>query len=202
MVTKDNYIECDVLEQLPTLHRDNYNFETEFLTSHLPQNASVLQVGCMDGTRLLRLHQQRPDLELSGLEIEQDLVLTAQSLLSQHKIPATIIHGDITAPPPLTHYDYVVCLNHTLGYIPDQHKAIEMMKKLGKHVIISVYGEIWTPQLAQEYFKTLKLSIKETHHNKFILSDGWPIHRYTKQQIETWDGKIIKTPLGSLVIFS
>ena len=198
MVTKENYVECDVLEQLPKLHRDNYNFETEYLTQHLPRNATVLQVGCMDGTRILHLHQKRPDLKLSGLEIEHDLVITARNLLSKNTIPATIIEGDITNHPTLPYFDYVICLNHTLGYIPQQEKAMEMMKKLGKHVIISVYGETWTPQLAQEYFKTLKLSIKETHGKKFILSDGWPIHRYTKKDLESYS-KINPTPLGYLL---
>ena len=199
MVDKENFLNCDVLENLPTLHAENYNFETEYLIQVLPAKAKVLQVGSMDGTRLLRLFEKRPDLILTGLEIEPALVVASRSLLKHHKVAATIIEGDITQPPALGQFDYVICLNHTSGYIPNQHQALAGMKKLGKHVIVSVYGENWTPELAQEYFTTLGLAIMNTTPTQFTLSDGSTIHRYTRKEIDAWGGKARATPLGYLV---
>src|SRR5260221_5678259 len=133
-IAKDIYINCDELENLPAPNRENYLYEAELLQNELPQNATVLQVGSMDGMRIIRLLELRPDLQLTGLEIEDELVKIAEQNIARKKLNAKFITGDITKPPDLSQFDYVVCLNNTLGYIPNQEKAIEEMKKFGKIV--------------------------------------------------------------------
>ncbi len=202
MVDTENYVHCDDLEKLPPLHAENYTSETDFLVSVLPKKSRVLQIGSMDGTRISRLFEQRSDLNLTGLEIDHSLVVCARSFLKHHKVPAEIIEGDITAPIEVVAkgaYDFVICLNHTLGYIPDQDKAVEMMKQYGKRVVVSVYGEAWTPELAQEYFAVLGLLITEVHDDGFLLDDGSVIHRYSRKEVEKWGGKVLPTPLGYMV---
>lgn len=67
----------------------------------------------------------RPDLKFTGIEIEESLVELARKNVISAGLDAEFIHGDITNPPLLSMYDYVICLNNTLGYIPEQEKAID-----------------------------------------------------------------------------
>jgi len=75
------------------------------------------------------------------------------------------------------------------------------MKKLGKHVILSVYGEKFTDNLAKEYFpKALHLEVNKIDVNTFMLKDYSNVSRYTKREIESWNGELIETPLGYFAI--
>ncbi len=197
---KDTYVKCDDLDALPALLRDNYLYESDFLRRELPLNARVLQIGSMDGERIIRLLQLRPDLMLTGLEIEENLMKLAQEKLSSAQLTAEFIHGDITNPPDLPSFDYVICLNNTLGYIPDQSEALRGMKQLGKHLIISVYGEKFTDELAEEYFTILDLIIDHQTDNVFIMKDFTTIRRYSPQEVAAWGGTVIKTPVGWLLV--
>lgn len=199
---KDVYVKCDILEDLPKPNRDNWLFEIELLSKELPQNANVLQVGSMDGTRIIKLLEARPDLILTGIEIEEPLVELAKKNISEANFNANFIHGDITNPPDLSKFDYVICLNNTLGYIPDEQKAIDGMKKLGKKVIISVYGEKFDNDLAQAYFKTINLDIDHIDKNVIIMKDFTKVKRYTKEEVESWDCKITETPIGYFCILN
>jgi hypothetical protein len=91
--------------------------------------------------------------------------------------------------------------NNTLGYISNQKKAIKEMKKLGKIIIISVYGEKFDNTLARAYFKSLNLEIEQIEGNLFIMKDFTTIKRYTKEEVKAWGGKIIETPIGYLCMF-
>jgi SAM-dependent methyltransferase len=196
----DVYTKCDELENLPAQNRQNWLYEIELLRKEIPLNASVLQVGCMDGTRILKLLQERPDLHITGLEIESVFIPIAQAKIADAKFEATFLLGDITAPPPLPVFDYVICLNNTLGYIPDEEKAMSEMRKLGKKVIISVYGEKFTNELAHEYFKAINLSVEKIEGDCFYMKDFSSVKRYTKSEIKNWGGKIIETPIGYFCI--
>lgn len=194
---KDIYLNADELENLPVLNRKNYLYEAELLKKQIEQHAKVLQVGSMDGMRIVLLLTLRPDLQLTGLDIEEDLTNAAIKNILKRGLTAKFVTGDITNPPKLPQYDYIICLNNTLGYIPDDKKAIEKMKKLGKHVIISVYGEKFTDDLAKEYFpKVLHLEMNKIDGNTFMLKDYSNVKRYTKREVESWGGEIIETPLG------
>jgi len=201
--TKDIFIHCDELENLPKQNRDNYLYEITLLKKELPQNAHVLQVGSMDGMRIIRLLEVRPDLQITGLDIEEALVDLAKENVAKAGVPANFVLGDITNPPDtLSHYDYVLCLNNTLGYIPNQEKAIEEMKKLGNTVIISVYGEPFDDTLAYEYFKALNLELESIEHNQCILKDFSIVKRYTKEDVATWGSKILEAPIGYFCILN
>lgn len=194
---KDVYVNCDVMENIPIPNRDNYLKEIELLRHEFSANAQILQVGSMDGSRVIRLLEARPDLKITGLEIEADLVEFARQNLKAAGLYADFIQGDITAPPTLPHFDYVICLNNTLGYIPDQTKAIENMKQLGQ-VIISVYGEKFIDDLALSYFKSIHLDVNQIKNDFFIMKDFTTVKRYSKIEVESWGGKIIDTPIGYL----
>lgn len=197
---KDVYIKCDVLEDLPKPNRDNWLFEISLLSKKLPRNANVLQVGSMDGTRIIKLLEARPDLKLTGIEIEAPLVEFAKKNAAESGLNANFIHGDITNPPTLSQFDFVICLNNTLGYIPEEQKAINKMKPLGKNIIISVYGEKFNDKLARSYFKAINLEIDHIENDNFIMKDFTVVKRYSKKEVKSWRGKIIETPIGYFCI--
>ncbi|EKD43737.1 MAG: hypothetical protein ACD_72C00152G0006 [uncultured bacterium] len=97
-------------------------------------------------------------------------------------------------------FDYVICLNNTLGYIPEYDKAIKNMRKLGKTVIVSVYGEKFDNDLAREYFDSIKLEIDHIDGDKFVMKDFTTVKRFSKKEVESWSGEVIETPVGYFCI--
>lgn len=196
---RDIFVKCDELDRLPAGNRDNYLFELEWLASELPQGCHMLQVGSMDGMRIVRLLEVRPDVIPTGLEIEGDLVRLARHTVSQHGMSASFVHGDITAPPVgLDCYDYTICLNNTLGYIPNVNAAIDQMKKTAPTVVISVYGEKFDDALAERYFDAIGLAVREIVDDTIVLKDFSSVRRFPRSVVSTWGGRVIETPIGYL----
>jgi len=193
------YLKCDRLEKLPRANKNNWLFELNFIIKKIPKNSKVLQIGCMDGTRMVAILKRRRDLELVGLDVDDDLVKLARINLRKAGIKAKVITGDATKRLPTTGFDYILCLNNTLGYIPQEGKAMRNMKKAGQRVIISVYGEKFTDGLAKKYFDLMGLKISTIRHGRFITNIG-TIKRYSKSRVKSWGGKIIRTPIGYLTI--
>jgi hypothetical protein len=109
---------------------------------------------------------------------------------------ATVILGDVTKPLKVSDFDSVICLNNTLGYIPDQEKTLEAMKKLGKKVIVSVFGEAFTDESAKSYFTSIGLAIRSIDGNTFVMDDFVNVLRYSKEVVGSWHGEVTITPLG------
>jgi SAM-dependent methyltransferase len=193
---QDVFIHCDRLEDIPTLNRENWLKELELLAKILPKNARVLQVGSMDGTRAIHLLRTRPDLSITGLEIEPTFIDLAKKNVATARLNTAFVLGDITKPPPLPHFDCVICLNNTLGYIDAEKRAIAAMRSLGDQTIISVYGETFDEDAAHAYFDSIHLTIDHIEQDCFVMKDFGSIRRYTKKSIGKWGGSITKTPLG------
>lgn len=67
------HVNCDVLANIPKPNKDNWLKEIDLLRQEFSENAFVLQVGSIDGTRAIRLLEARPDLKITGLEVEAPL---------------------------------------------------------------------------------------------------------------------------------
>jgi len=199
---KDVYVNCDVLENLPKPNRENWLCEIELLRNQFPQNAKVLQVGSMDGTRIIHLLKARPDLDITGLEVERSLVNIAKRKIAAAGLGANFVCGDITNSPHLPRFDYVICLNNTLGYISEEERAIAEMRKLGKAAIISVYGEKFTDALARKYFTSLNLTTDRIEKDRFMLREFTSVKRYARKEVESWNAKITETPLGYFCVLA
>ncbi len=200
---KDIYIHCDELEHLPPMCRKNWEEEIALLAKTLKQRATVLQVGCMDGTRILALFQARPDLQISGLDIDQPLLEKARENFQKANVTVALHHRDITdgnLQKALGTFDDMLCLNNTLGYISDISGALKNMKRLGKRVIVSVYGEKFTDELAREYFSSIGLHLEGVKNNMFSLKDFVPVKRFTREEVQKWAQEIRETPLGYFCI--
>jgi SAM-dependent methyltransferase len=195
----ENLAGTDDLTDYTPLHRENYLLESAHLAESLPLGASVLQVGSMDGARAIGLLQARPDLRITGLDIEQGLTEVAVSNAAAAGVTATFVTGDILSPPTLPRFDFVICLNNTLSYIFEPHLAILKMHELSKCVIVSVFTDAYDLSEATSYCETLGLSIESTEAQAFVMSDGWRVHRFTNVDVESWGGEKTATPLGWLV---
>lgn len=193
---KDVFVRCDELENLPEPNRLNYLAELELLDGLLPSGASVLQVGSMDGQRIIRLSEMRPDLVLSGLEIEGELVELARSNIAAAGVDATIVLGDVTQPPRLSQFDFVLCLNNTLGYIDDVDAALREMRRVGDTAIVSVYGEAFGDELAVDYFKSIGLVVDRVEDNTIHVAGFGLVKRFARDEVESWGGKLVETPIG------
>ena len=196
-----SYSDFDELDNLPALNRENYIFETEFLAEHIPQKSKVLQVGSMDGIRAVRLLRIRLDIDFTGLDIDEDLTAEARRNVQSEKLPAQFVLGDITDPPEgLTNFDLVICLNNTLGFIPDTQKAISEMRRLGRQAYISVFGESFTDDLARQYFGQVGVHVDKITGDRFETSIG-TLKRFSRHEINSWAPKnITKTPLGYMAL--
>lgn len=191
-------IRWDKLDVLPKQNRVNWLFELKLLEREISKNASVLQVGCADATRMIAILERRPDLKITGLDIEKSFIPLAKKKLQNSGLNAHLIYGDITHPPKMVTFDWVICLNNTLGYIADDRRAIENMKKLGKKVIVSVYGERFDNELARDYFRAINMG-DVTISNNTMKTERGTVKRYTRDEVESWGGKIIDTPIGYFV---
>lgn len=199
---KEVFVNCDELEQLPAENRENYLFELEWLARELPHDASVLQVGSMDGMRALRLLEARPDLSVTGLEIEPELVKVARRTLSAEAKDAAFVEGDITDPPAeLSSFAYALCLNNTLGYIPDVEAAVRQMRRLGDTAVVSVYGERFDAELSARYFEAIGLAVREVDGDTFVLEDFSSVRRFPRDTVASWGGDtLVETPIGYLTV--
>jgi SAM-dependent methyltransferase len=154
----------------------------------------------MDGLRLIRLSMRRPDLRLTGLDIDAELIELARAHAGGAGIGIQFILGDITAPPPLERFDYAMCLNNTLGYIPEDGLAVARMRQVAGSVLVSVYGERTTDGLAGEYFGVLGTAVTGVRHlgdcDLIIVEGLGEVRRYHAERLETWTTEKQDTPLG------
>ena len=195
----DFYLNCDELEKLPKPNRDNWLYEIQWLKKHLPLRAKVLQIGCMDGTRILALLKARPDLKITGMDCEAPFLTIARQKIKKSKFKnVQFILGDITKPHPHLNnkFDAVICLNNTLGYIEKDKKAIQNMKKMGCRVILSVYGEKFTNPLAKKYLKTIHLHVTRIQNHRFYTKENVFVRRFTGEEVARWGGERTETPIG------
>lgn len=148
MTTNDSYLNCENFNTLPSIFREVYDLETDLICKLIKRKSNVLQVGPMDGHRMILIQDKRPDLQITSLEIDENFVKIANDKLTGRGIKWRVIQGDITKPSELEKFDWVICLNNTLGWVDNDKLAIENMKQLAPNVIISVFTDKFSDELA------------------------------------------------------
>lgn len=191
-----------ILDKLPAPNRQNWYFETDFLIDYIKPNSKVLQIGSCDGIRIDYLANKRKDWKFIGLEIDPKLSKEANKRLKKYNGRAKSVMGDARKIPlKKKSFDYVICLNNTLGYIPDDKTVIQELKRVtkpGGKIIISVYGTDWNNRMAKNYFKTLLVKKIRITGNKFLI-DGLKMKRYSRKDVTNLLGKkakIINSVIG------
>ena len=197
---KENYVRFDELEKLPRLNRENYLFEHQYLVRNIPQGASVIQVGSMDGMRAIRLAADRPDLRIVGLEIESELVELALRNVQAEGLNIEFLVGDIVDPPKtLAPADACICLNNTLGFIRKYNAALASIQSLGTHALVSVFGETFQDELARTYYAGIGMTVSKIDDDKIYTTGGDTLRRFRRQEVRSWGKILAETPLGYLV---
>ncbi|MEK6899113.1 MAG: class I SAM-dependent methyltransferase [Nanoarchaeota archaeon] len=93
-----------------------------------PQNSKTLDLMCGPGYLLNRIHQQRPDLELTGVDISEDFISYARSNYPD----INFIQADVLQWIPQKKYDAIICtagLHHLpywrhAGFIVSSHELL------------------------------------------------------------------------------
>jgi len=194
MGTSDIFERGDLIDSLPPLARANWLAECELVLKEVNPNKTILQAGCTSGGRILAFKAKIPELNISGLDYDPELIRRAKA-----KLPDTrFILADIDNPNLSEKFDVVLCLDNMLGYLKDESKAIAEMKALAKEkLMVSVYGGKFTNALARSYFKSLGTRIEHIEGNT-IFTKEFRMKRYAKDQIRALLGgcKITETPIG------
>eukprot|EP00746_Dinoflagellata_sp_MGD_P090032 gnl/MRDRNA2_/MRDRNA2_35520_c0_seq1.p1 gnl/MRDRNA2_/MRDRNA2_35520_c0~~gnl/MRDRNA2_/MRDRNA2_35520_c0_seq1.p1 ORF type:complete len:208 (-),score=34.72 gnl/MRDRNA2_/MRDRNA2_35520_c0_seq1:7-630(-) len=195
----ETYVHCDELDGLPLICKENWLQETRHLQETLPHGCRVLQVGCMDGTRILSILKGRPDLQMTGLDIDDKLLQIAKKNFERSGVAVDTYLGDIADESVIDvvggRFDVVVCLNNTLGYIERWRLAITVMEKLSSHIVLSLYGPQFDDSIAEEYFKSLGLKVDTIDGDSFHLADFGIVNRFRSEDLPE-NFKMIHTPLG------
>lgn len=213
MVTDRNFLLADAHPNSPLLSVANYAYEERAIPLQLQGVQRGLQVGCMNGTRIVRFSQAASHANIDGLEISEASVDIARQNVSETGLNSTIFLGDITAPPKELQsqsYDLVYCLNNTLGYIPELHKALTNMRALstGKVVLSLFSDERFTNDVALDYFASMEIKRDEieVEGNTFYLpgteSSRYAVRRFSRNDVLAWDSEIKETPLGFYAILA
>jgi SAM-dependent methyltransferase len=206
MVSHEQYELADVHPGTPALNRANYEFEEAYMPLQLQGISRGLQVGCMNGTRVVRFSEQAPTTRIDGMEIAPDHVAIARQNVAKAGLDARIIIGDITSHTyrPLERYDLVYCLNNTLGYIPETQKTLAGMRALSRRAIaMSVFtDDKLTDAAALEYFASMGFApdAVEIDGNTFHMTadngDVSTVRRFNRDELISWGAVLTDTPLG------
>ena len=126
--------------------------------------ASVLEVGCGQGWFLASVAEALPDASLAGLDIREDAISVARSLVPS----ATLVVGDAaTLPYPDASFDIVIC-SEVLEHVDDPAAVLAEIRRVGGgRAVITVPHEpwFWTANLARgKYLRTLGNSPGRIHH--------------------------------------
>lgn len=97
---------------------------------HIPQGASVLDVGCGTGAFMRYLIEQRPDVTVEGTDISAVAVerAVADGLRA--------FTADLTSEPLERSYDVVTCFE-TIEHIHDAEQVLVAMRDAGRRLVIS-----------------------------------------------------------------
>lgn len=189
------------MARLPAGNRKNWYWEVDYLVKHLEPLTKVLQIGSCDGIRLDYLASRRKDIRFVGLEIDKKLSAEANKRFKKYHGRIKSVCGDARKIPfRESTFDYALCLNNTLGYIPNNKKVISELKRVvfsGGKIIVSVYGPQWGNRIARQYFE--KLGAKTiTITGDVCMIDGITMKRYSKHKLVELLGK--KTAIMNSVI--
>ena len=132
----------------------------------IPEQASVIEVGCGTGDVLGRLSRDK----MAGVDISQGMVETAARKYPQ--IHFEVMNADNLDPDRLNApYDYLF-MSDLIGHLNDVQKAFEESKNLmhdRSRLIITYYSYLWEPAL--RLLEKLYLKMPQFRQNWLSLAD-------------------------------
>ncbi len=107
-----------------TLHDWSQEILFPDIEEHTPSGGRVLDVGCGGGQFALKLKDQRPDLDVTGLDVTQEMIELARERASKRGIEATFDCGNaLNLPYESNNFDYVLSLG-SIKHWPNQQTGL------------------------------------------------------------------------------
>jgi ubiquinone/menaquinone biosynthesis C-methylase UbiE len=135
------------------IRRNKYYYKDiiKFLTFNIPEQSSILEIGCGTGYLLNRLKPARG----VGIDISAGMIAAAQEKyphLEFQRMDAEHLQLNET-------FDFIV-ISDTLGYLEDLEKAFKELKKVVRpntRIIITYHNFLWQPLLKMAEWLRLKM---------------------------------------------
>ena len=168
----------------PRLIQEFLDKEIEFISIHLKQNKTILEVGCGYG-RLLNTLADKAD-KVIGIDFSEPLLRRAKEYL-KNKVNAELKLMDAQKMSfDDESFDYVLCLDATFGNMPNiEGRVLSEMKRLvrGKgEVIVSVFSEKAKDSQIENYQRIGLTGLKDDG-NAVSSDEGFYSRRFTKEQL-------------------
>ena len=124
-------------------HNKGYrpSIDAIFLAAAISQGNSVLDVGCGIGTVGFCLKIRRPEIQLTGIDIQQDNIVCAQKNALKNHIEATFVQGDIKTFTFPTTFDHVI--SNPPFYEAHKVNLPKNRYKLLSHVLSNITLKEW-----------------------------------------------------------
>jgi len=136
--------------------RNSYYYDDliKFFVYNIPDDSSILEIGCGTGEVLARLKPSRG----VGIDISSEMVNLARQKFSR----LTFINMDAEDMKLEEKFDYIV-ISDTIGYFSDIQKVFNELKKVSKpttRIIITYHNFLWSPLLRLAELIGLKMPQK------------------------------------------
>jgi SAM-dependent methyltransferase len=175
-----------------------FNRRTKILATHLckmlPQNASVLDVGCGDGTIDTLMLNQRPDISIRGVDV---------LLRPDTKIPVDLFDGE-RLPCADKSFD-VVSFVDVLHHTNDPTLLLREAKRVARKLLV-IKDHTMDGWLA---YTTLRFMdwVGNAHHGVVLPYNYWPEQRWRAafagldMRIAQWDSDVDLYPYPASLVF-
>lgn len=126
----------------------------------IPENSSILDLGCGNGRLLLGLPQK---INYLGIDQSDSLIEIAKKIHPKNNF----VEGDITSEQTwqdLPLYDYIFCVA-VIHHLPNRHDHLFLLEQIKKHLksngkILITAWNIWQPKLLKHHLTPQSLAQK------------------------------------------
>lgn len=175
-----------------------FNRRTQVLARHLsaalPQGAAVLDVGCGDGTIDALIQEQRPDLQIHGVDV---------MLRPVTRIPVSLFDGRVL-PFPDKSFDSVMFVD-VLHHTDDPVVLLREAARVARGSIVLKDHTMEGP-LAYARLRLMDW-VGNAHHNVVLPYNYWPEQRWRDAfatlglRVETWQQRLGLYPFPVSLVF-
>ena len=127
-------VETDFISKIKIAYRP-YVCPFDEILELLGKNKSVFDVGCGSGMLLALIAEYQSPRKLGGLEISQDLVNNAKTLLEDYSVPVSIsLQNGQEFPEEIKDYDFVTMID-VLHHVPQElqmNYLVNLLKSMKK----------------------------------------------------------------------